>query len=304
MHPVPLHPGQALACLRPVSQAIAQCELTYMPRRHIDYTLAAEQHRGYAALLASLGLQVVMLAPEPSLADATFVEDAALVFDEVAVICAPIRSRQPEINSVTRFLAEHRRLACTPRHARLEGGDVIQKGRTIYVGHSQRTDLAAIAALRELLEPFGYRVRTVRVGRCLHLSTAACYLGDETFLVNPKWVDVEAFAGHRVLAVPEHEPWAANVLRVGGSVVVPAAFAATRAILERHGFTVAAIDVSELLKAEAGVTCLCLTVNRLPTTALRRISRQFASCTDAHEPASRGRTGCVASQTRERTACS
>lgn len=267
MHPVPLHPGQALACLRPVSQAIALCQLTYMPRRRIDYTLAAEQHRAYAALLAALGLQVVLLPPEPFLADATFVEDAALVFDEVAVICAPIRSRQPEIDSVTRFLAGHRRLASTPRHARLEGGDVIQKGRTIYVGHSQRTDLAGIAALRQVLEPFGYGVRTVHVGTCLHLSTAASYLGDETFLVNPRWVDVEAFAGQRVLAVPEHEPWAANALRVGGTVILPAAFGATRALLERHGFTVAPIDVSELLKAEAGVTCMCLTVSRLPTIA-------------------------------------
>ena len=142
--------------------------------------------------------------------------------------------------------------------ATLEGGDVVTIGKTLYVGLSRRTNPEGIAQLSELLKPFGYRVVPVEVTGCLHLKSGACWAGADTILANPKWIDVNQFLNFRMIEVPDDEPSAADVLPNGDTLLVPANFTHTRQILEAEGIKVRAIDVSELQKAEAGVTCMSL----------------------------------------------
>ena len=123
---------------------------------------------------------------------------------------------------------------------------------------SRRTNRDGIVQLRELLEPCDYRVQPVEVGGCLHLKSACSYIGNGTVLVNRSWIDLEPLSGFELIDVPEEEPAAANALLVNGVVIIPASFPKTRALLERRGFQVRTIDVSELQKAEAGVTCTSL----------------------------------------------
>ena len=54
---------------------------------------------------------------------------------------------------------------------------------------------------------------------------------------------------------PEQPLSAANVLLIRDTILLPASFPQTKARLEERGISVRAIDVSELQKAEAGVTC-------------------------------------------------
>ena len=247
------------ALTRKVSPAIARCELEFLKRQAIDYALAAEQHQQYQACLAELGARVERLPAEPDLPDSVFVEDPALVLDEIAVITRlGAASRRGECETLARALTRYRELRYIVEPGTLEGGDVMRAGRTLYVGYSRRTNVAGIQQLAALLHPLGYFVVPVEVRGCLHLKSACCFLGDGTVLANRAWMDPDALCGLKLLDVPAEEPHGANVLRIGETVVMPSAFPRTCALLGRSGFRVRALELSELLKAEAGVTCMSL----------------------------------------------
>lgn len=248
-----------IAITRPVSESMNRCELGYLPRREIDIRNAAAQHAQYVGCLEQLGLRVVSLPPEPDLPDAVFVEDPAVVADEVAVIARMgALSRRPETESIERELARYRPIRRMNNPGTLDGGDVMRAGRRFYVGLSQRTNAEGIRQLAAALEPFGYAVTPVEIRDCLHMKSACCYLGEQTILANPKWFDASVFGDFRILEVAPDEPWAANALAIGRSVILPACFPLTRRILERERWNVIPLDTSELMKAEGGVTCMSL----------------------------------------------
>jgi dimethylargininase len=248
-----------IALTRDVSPALAQCELTFLPREAIDLERAVQQHAAYGRLLESLGLEVLRLPADAAYPDCCFVEDTAVVLDEVAVIAHPgAPSRRGEVEAVASALEPHRRLARIPAPARLDGGDVLVLGRRLYVGVSGRTGAAGAEALRRIAGPLGYEVVPVRVTGCLHLKSAVTAIDDATVLANPAWFDASPLEGIEIVPVPAGEPGAANVLRAGGCVIAHAGFARTIDLLSARGVDVRPIDVSEFLKAEAGVTCKSL----------------------------------------------
>jgi dimethylargininase len=251
-----------IALVREVSPTIDRCELTHSAREPIDPARAAAQHRAYAAALERLGCELHWVAPEPELPDAVFVEDTAVVVDELAVVTRPgAPSRRPETASVAAALAPWRAVAAIDAPGTLDGGDVLRIGRTIYVGRSSRTTDDGIAQLARHLGRFGYAVQAVTTDGCLHLKSAVTEVADGTVLANPAWIDPGVFSG-QVIAVDPEEPHAANALRVGGAVILAAAWWRTRARLERCGIRVVPVDVSELAKAEAGVTCCSVILHR------------------------------------------
>jgi dimethylargininase len=247
------------AVTRAVSPAITQCELTYIKRAPIDYATAVRQHDQYVALLRSFGLEVSVLPAAERFPDCCFVEDTAVVFDQVAVITRMgSESRRGEEAEIEAALAPRRPLVRIEAPATLDGGDVLCLGRTVYVGLSGRTNEAGVAALRELLAGYDYRIESVPVTRCLHLKSACATLDDQTVLVNPAWITPDLLPGARTVSVPEEEPLAAEVLRVNGRLCMHDGFPRTRAMLESRGFDVFPVDLSEFIKAEAGPTCLSL----------------------------------------------
>ena len=252
------------AITRSVSPAMNDCELEYLPRTEIDIRKAAEQHRRYEACLAELGATVISLAAEPELPDSVFVEDPAVVVDEVAIMTRMgAESRRREGESLARALAPFRPLRWLREPATLEGGDVMQAGRRLFVGLSARTNAAGIAQLAFELKPYGYSVEAVEVRGCLHLKSGCSYLGNRTILANRAMIDTTPFLGFDVVDVPGDEPRAANVLVIGGAALVPECYPGTARILERLGWRVHPLDISELMKAEAGVTCGSLLFNNL-----------------------------------------
>jgi dimethylargininase len=246
-----------LALVREVSPQLAHCELSYLARDPIDAARAVSQHRAYTDTLQQLGCRLEWLPPLPEHADGVFVEDTAVVLPEVAVITRPgIASRRGETASTTTALARHRSLARIGEPGCLEGGDVMRIGRVLYVGGSARTNAAGIAGLGALLEPFGYRVQTLTLRGCLHLKSAVTFIPPRTVLVNPQWIDADALAAPQVIAVDEREPYGANTLTVGDTTLVSAAYPRTRQRLEAAGIHTRELDVSELHKAEAALTCM------------------------------------------------
>jgi dimethylargininase len=145
----------------------------------------------------------------------------------------------------------------------LDGGDVLRIENTLYVGQSSRTDVAGTRALEAVVSPLGFWVVPVELDRCLHLKTAVTFAGLDdrgvpTLLINPDWVDPAIFAGTESIYVPEHEPFAANVVLAGDRLIMAAGSPGTAASLRDRGFKVVEVELSELQKAEAGGTCMSL----------------------------------------------
>lgn len=250
-----------IALTRPVSPSLGRCELTHLERVPIDVELAAQQHAAYERALATLGARCVRLPEEPDLPDAVFVEDTALVLDEIAVITNPgAPSRRPELETVIHALADHRPLHRIRPPGTLDGGDVMRVGRSLVVGLSSRTNADGVAQLRDATAPFDYTVVPIPVVGCLHLKSACSHLGRGAILLNPAWVDPQHFAAYERIAVDEREPAAANALALGGGLIVSRSFARTRDRLNARGFNTVDVEVSELHKAEAGVTCMSILV--------------------------------------------
>jgi dimethylargininase len=250
-----------LAYTRAVSPTLGDCELTHLARTPINVKRAAAEHAAYEETLRRLGVNVRRIAAAPHLPDAVFVEDTAIVFDELAIITRPgAESRRPERRAVAECLSAHRSLEIIEEPATLDGGDVLVDGERVYVGRSSRTNEAAIAQLTTILHPLDYRVIPVEFRGCLHLKSAVTRIGDGLLLLNPDWVEASVFSGARIVPVDPREPHAANALAVGGAVIFPKQYPATRARLEAEGLRLAPIDTTELTKAEAGVTCCSLIV--------------------------------------------
>lgn len=250
-----------VALVREVSPHLADCTLTHLGRVAIDIDRASAQHRAYCEALRSLGARVEAIAPLPDAPDGVFVEDTAVVVDEVAVIARPgVASRVGETDTTATALTPYRRLLRLSDEASLEGGDVMRVGRTLYVGRSGRTNQAGVNQLGALLAPWGYLVHGVDLDGCLHLKTACTFVPPHYVLANPAWVDPQIVAGLTRVAVADDEPFAANTLTLGEVTLVASQCPRTAAILRARGVVTREVDLSELAKAEGALTCSSLIV--------------------------------------------
>lgn len=250
------------AITREVPASLRDCLLTHIERRQIDVGLARQQHAGYQDALRAMGAEVLTLPALDDLPDSVFVEDAAVVTAELAIIGrAGAPERRAENAVIADVLAPLRPLVFIEEPGTIDGGDVLQLGRHVLVGASARTNHAAIVQLAVLLEPHGYNVIPVPVQHCLHLKSAVTALSEDTVLYNPEWVDEELLPAQRRIRVAPAEPFAANVLVIEGQVLASDAFPETRDNVERAGFRTHTIDVSELQKAEGALTCCSILVS-------------------------------------------
>ena len=252
-----------IALTRPPSRRLGECELTHLPRTPIDTDLAAEQHRGYCVALGRLGCDVRALPATPDLPDGVFVEDRAVVLDEVAIITRSAAvSRRDETPSVETVLRAYRPLVHVTAPATLDGGDVLRLDRALFVGLSPRTNADAVSQLRGQLASHGYTVHAVPVSGSLHLKSGCSVLGPDLLVVNRDWVDTDAILATsprvQFVDVDPAEPRGGNHLLVGDVLLSPDSCPRTVERIRTHGITVETVDVSELEKAEAGVTCSSL----------------------------------------------
>jgi len=239
-----------------VSPHIGRCELSFLERSPINYDRAVEQHEEYCTVLRDCWLRVIELSVNRSYPDCTFIEDTAVVVDELAIMASMgAESRRGEVRGVESELTNYREITHIRLPATLDGGDVLRMGRKIFAGITPRTNMAGVESLKNILEPLGYQVIPVTVKGCLHLKSACTAIDNHTVLVNPDWLDLKPFADLRIISIPEGEPWAANSLQLNNTILMHAGFSKTVEAIQTLGFLVRTIDISELLKAEAGLTC-------------------------------------------------
>ena len=248
-----------IAITREVNAAIGSCELTFLPRVKIDTGVVLQQHQQYQTLLSSLGCKVVTVSTEPGLADSVFIEDTAIVLDEIAVLCRPgAESRRPEVAGVENVLQEYRTISSIQPPGTLDGGDLLRIGKVIYAGLSTRSNQSGIEQLRSIVADYGFSVKTVETTKCLHLKSAVSEVAPGSLLINSDWISRDAFRDCELIDVDREEPHAANALLVGRSVIYPSSFPHTRDKLVSRGIDLIPVDMSELQKAEGAATCCSL----------------------------------------------
>lgn len=246
-----------IAITRKPARSLSDCEITHIERRPIDYEKALEQHDAYETSLKNLGCEVLSLPVREDFPDSCFVEDAAVVFEEFAVLMRPAaESRRREVEFIEPVLKELMPIKNLPLGGTIDGGDVLKIGRTVFVGLSTRSNRIGAESLEKVLGPCGYLVKRVEVKGSLHLKTAVTYLGKGTVLINPKWVDVSEFSSYRQVFVDEEEPFGANTTKVRDTLICSRNAPRTNERLEQEGFRCESVDISEFEKAEAGVSCL------------------------------------------------
>jgi len=253
------------AITRGVSRKIGACELTFRSREEVHFEKASIQFERYCDLLRKWGVDLMPIAASDTYPDCCFVQDTAVVLDEVCVIAsmgAP--ARFGEVSEVEKLIAPIRKIRRIFPPATLDGGDVVQFGKRLFVGLSSRTNARGIAALEKIVEVFGYTVVPVAVTGGLHLTTGCGIVNDETVLLNPRWVDASVFKDLRQLHVREQEPWAANTIRVDDALCVEEEAPRTVDLVQPYAGSIDTLDISEFRKAEGSLSCLSLIFKEAP----------------------------------------
>ena len=244
------------ALVRRPGPRLAQGELTHLARTPVDLDLALEQWEGYAAALRCAGWQTVEVPPADECPDAVFVEDAVVVYGDLAVVTRPgAPSRRSETAGVEHTVrALGYRVGHIAAPGTLDGGDVLKHDGTVWVGRSGRTDDEGIRQLAVHLAPLGAEVVAVPTTKVLHLKSAVTALPDGTVVGYPPLVD-DGTAYPRFLAVDE-EPGSHVVLLGENRLLMAASAAATAARFEAMGYAVSTVDISQFERLEGCVTCL------------------------------------------------
>ena len=251
--------SRLVAITRAVGPSLVNCELTFQDREPIDLVEATIQHAAYCDSLRRAKVSVEVLPADEHLPDAVFVEDTAVVLDELAVITRPGSAiRRKEVAAVAAALERHRMLTSIEHPGTLDGGDILRMGRQIFVGMSSRTNAEGFNQFSQAVERHGYRAVPVKIDGCLHLKSAVTALNDETLLINPKWLDSVKISAFKLIQVADSEPSAANALAINGVIHLSAQWNRTRDLLEQRGFVTQTLHITEFEKAEAGLTCLSL----------------------------------------------
>lgn len=248
-------PSRALC--RAIPDTFDRAVVRTAPAETIRVDIARRQHLAYVRALESLGVAVIVLPADPRYPDCCFVEDSVVVAGETALITrlgAP--SRRGEEAAVAAALQSHLRLATTAAPATLDGGDCLRLGQRLYVGQSQRTNAAGIHRLREVLTPTGLEIIEVPLDGFLHLKCVCSRLNDDTMLLADRSIPPEVFRDVQIIKAPAEEGYAANCLCRGATVLLPAGFPATRRTLEKAGWRVQELEMSEIRKADGALTCL------------------------------------------------
>ncbi len=223
--------------------------------------LFQQHHTDYVAALRSTGADVTVLDAIEGFPDSVFIEDAALCFQEGAVIMRPgAPTRLGEAAALAPTLRDfYEEIVTIEAPGFIEGGDILTTEREILVGTSARTDDAGVEELRRLVDRWGYKVRVVNTPPgVLHFKTDCSLLDEETILSTKRLSASGCFEDYKVIHTAEDEEACANLIRFNSLIVMPAGFPKTAEKLVGAGYNVKEIGNTEAAKLDGGMSCLSL----------------------------------------------
>jgi dimethylargininase len=248
---------------RAPSSTITQCELTYLERDPIDFLKIQTEHSNYVATLTEYANRINVLPELPQFPDSVFVEDVAVAIKQKILLTRPgALSRRGEVEHFARALAKNFVVVRPPNDVYLDGGDVLQTDQAIFVGMSGRSNQQAIEYLQTYSD---LPIIPILTNKCLHLKTGITYLGDDHFLINSDWIDEQAIIAHipeaQFIDVSKVASKGANCIKIAETIFISFKNKELYQRIEDLGLQVRYIDISELTKAECGLSCLSLIIN-------------------------------------------
>lgn len=225
-----------------------------------NYETALRQHAAYVAALEQCGVAVTVMEHDPRFPDGMFVEDAAVLSGDMAVVTNPGAGPRKGEEAAVRTALEtfFPSIETITAPGTLEGGDVMQVNDHFYIGLSERTNREGAEQFIAILENHGYSGSTVAMSEMLHLKTGVAWLGGDVLLAAGEFVTHPEFAQFTRIEIPAGEMYAANCIRVNEPVIVPEGFPLTADKIRAAGFSVLTVDVSEFRKLDGGLSCLSL----------------------------------------------
>ena len=227
------------------------------------YELALKQHAEYCEALRLCGLRVMSLPIDERYPDSTFVEDTAILTKYCAIITRPgADTRRGEITSIEKELASSfNEIRSIHEPGTLDGGDICEVDEHFFIGVSARTNEAGARQFAEILAEFGFTSAVIDVRpvkSILHLKSGLAHLSGKQLVVIDELVECDQLRGYELIRVKRNEAYAANCVRINGSVLIAAGFPSFAETLGVHGFETIAVEMSEFQKMDGGLSCLSL----------------------------------------------
>jgi len=245
------------AVVRPVPDSYDRCIRTNVEK--IDVALAERQHTEYCKALQKLGLELIWIEGDNTLPDSCFVEDTAVVFGEKAIVCnMKIKSRVKDVVEVAKVLEKLKETYYIKPPATIDGGDVLKIEDKVFVGLSTRTNLHAIHQLRKILENSNLEIVPVKIHNVVHLKSACTYLGNNYVILSKGHFDTDILRDYKKILVPRGEEYTADCLAINGTILMAQGYPKTKKLIEKEGFFVKELEVSEFRKGEGALTCLSI----------------------------------------------
>jgi dimethylargininase len=224
------------------------------------YEKLLDQHVGYIKALEQCGVAVTHLPASEEFPDSTFVEDAAVLTPDFAVITNPgADSRNGEIIEIEATLKGfYKKFHYIKSPGTLDGGDILQAEDRFYIGISERTNEEGALQLKEILEQEGFVASIIPLKEFFHLKTGIAYLGDNKMVVAGEFVDHPAFESYDKIVIDKEDEYSANCIRVNDYVIIPKGYEETKRKLNEAGYETIELDMSEVQKHDGGLSCLSL----------------------------------------------
>ncbi|AQU80676.1 MULTISPECIES: arginine deiminase family protein [Planococcus] len=225
-----------------------------------NYELLLEQHAAYIEALKTCGVEITHLSESEEYPDSTFVEDAAVLTPEFAMITNPgAKSRngeKEEIEAVLKNFYTNFHYITAP--GTLDGGDVLQVDKHFYVGISERTDRKGAEQFKTIVESEGYKATIVELQEFFHLKTGIAYLGNNTVVAAGEFLDHPDFVDYEKVEIPATDEYSANCIKVNDYVIIPKGFEETKRKFAERGIETIELEMSEFQKHDGGLSCLSL----------------------------------------------
>ncbi len=218
---------------------------------------ALDQHKAYCEALTKCGLEVIVLEADERYPDGCFVEDTAVVTNEVAIITRPGNpARLGEEITIKEVLKQYKAIETIDAPGNLDGGDILRVENHFYIGLTDRTNKEGAKQLSAHLQKYGYTSSTIEVKDILHLKTGIAYLGNNSIIALDQLSNI--INGSNTIILDPNESYSANCLRVNDYLLIPKGFPNSKDQIAKLGYNIIEIEMSEFRKMDGGLTCLSL----------------------------------------------
>lgn len=230
------------------------------------YSRALEQHEILRKTLGFFGVETIVLEARGEDPYETAIGDAAVVFEDGAVIMRPsVMSRRAEAD---RFESECARLdipiaGTVAAPGLLDGGDILLIARTAFVGVGTRGNEIGRAGFTAVARAHGFDVVNVALAPGACLRSVAAAVARDTVVIAPDKVDAAAFKGFRTIELERGEDRAAGVVCLGEHhVIADVRYRTSLGRMRKAGIVVEGIDLYDFEKVGITPSLLALALKR------------------------------------------